>query len=95
MKNLLYLTNSFFASLIITTIILTASFLIMLFSSGGTGYRTAYFGSLFFNSREKGSGTLGMELGVSNFWPIVLTILILTILIYFLTRLFIKRIHSQ
>ncbi len=95
MKNLLYLINSFFASLITTAIILTISFLIMLFSSGKTGYRTTYFGSLFFNSKEKNSGTLGMELGVANFWPIILTIIILVIVFYFLTRFFLKKINSK
>ncbi|WP_194746631.1 hypothetical protein [Staphylococcus chromogenes] len=95
MKNLLYLINSFFASLITTAIILTISFLIMLFSSGETGYRTTYFGSLFFNSKEKNSGTLGMELGVANFWPIILTIIILVIVFYFLTKIFLKKNNSK
>ncbi|POF44830.1 hypothetical protein, partial [Staphylococcus pseudintermedius] len=74
-----------------TAILLTISFLIMLFSSGEKGFRTTYFGSLFFNSKEKDSGTLSMELGIINFWPILVTIVILTVVIFLFIKLFVKK----
>lgn len=90
MKKLIYLVNSLFASLITTMILLTISFLLMLFGSKSPGYRTSYFGSIYFKNQETSSQTLGMELGVSNFYPIIITLILLTI-VYFFILLFFKK----
>ncbi|WP_054860343.1 hypothetical protein [Gracilibacillus sp. JCM 18860] len=62
----------------------------MLFSSGGEeGYRTTYFGSLFFNSTPPTSeDTLEMQFGVANGIPIFITIAILFVLFIFILSLF-------
>ncbi|PWU67293.1 hypothetical protein [Gracilibacillus dipsosauri] len=88
MKNLLTYINSLIAAIITTLFILTASFLIMLFSSGEEGYRTTYFGSLFFNSTPTSEDTLEMQFGVANGIPIFITIAILFVLFIFILSLF-------
>ncbi|WP_277678073.1 hypothetical protein [Gracilibacillus dipsosauri] len=88
MKNLLTYINSLIAAVITTLFILTASFLIMLFSSGEEGYRTTYFGSLFFNSTPTSEDTLEMQFGVANGIPIFITIAILFVLFIFILSLF-------
>lgn len=89
MKKMIYLINSLFVSLITTMVLLTVSFLIMLFSSKDPGYRTSYFGSIYFKNQETTSQTLDMELGVSNFYPIAITLILLTI-VYFILFLLLK-----
>jgi hypothetical protein len=95
MKHLIYLINSLVFSIVTTGIILTVSFLIMLFSSKDIGYKTTYFGSLFFNSIEKGNDTLGLHIGIANWGPIVLTIIILMLFYYIITIFLKKHTHSK
>jgi len=95
MKRLFTYINSLMAAIITTLFILTASFLIMLFSSGEEGYRTTYFGSLFFNSIEKSDGNLEMEFGVASGIPILITIAVLFILFLIILSLYDKRKRSS
>jgi hypothetical protein len=49
----------------------------MLFSSADDGYRTSYFGSLFFSSTPTSEDIIEMEFGVANMYPILFTVVIL------------------
>lgn len=60
---------------LITLVILTFSFLMGLFRSGADGYRTIFFGSIFFEiitSAETGAVTLNFGL-TGYFLPILIT----------------------
>ncbi|HEY4600974.1 MAG TPA: hypothetical protein VIG73_06805 [Cerasibacillus sp.] len=83
MKILANFINSLVASIISTLIILTASFMIMLFSSGKEGYRTSYFDSIYFNNVAVSEEILEMQFGVAKGSPIIMTIIILFV-VYFL-----------
>lgn len=87
MKLLVKGVNSLVASVITTLFIVTISFMIMLFSSAKEGYRTSYFGSLFFNNYNTADDTVKMEFGVANGTPIIITFILLSFL-YFLLFLF-------
>ncbi|WP_217587599.1 hypothetical protein [Lentibacillus saliphilus] len=87
MKNLVKYLNSLVAATITTLIILTSSFMVMLFSSGEEGYRTSYFGSIFFKSTPTPEDTLELEFGVANGVPIVITVVVLSVLYFVLLNL--------
>lgn len=72
--------NSLVFSIITTLIILTASFMFMLFSSGDEGDRTTYFGSLYFSTNEALDGSIALQFGVASGTPIWITIALLFIL---------------
>jgi hypothetical protein len=91
MKNLFTYINSLIAAIITTLFILTVSFLTMLFSSGEEGYRTSYFGSLYFDSSVTAEETLEMEFGVASGIPILITVVILFILFLIILSFFKKR----
>lgn len=91
MRRLLLCVNSLIASIITTACILTLSFLLMLFSSAKDGYRTTYFGSLFFNSTETTDDILEMEFGVENGMPILITIGIFFIVFLIILSIYEKR----
>jgi hypothetical protein len=90
MKIVVLIINSAAASIVTTLIILTVSFLILLFSSAELGYRTAYFGAVFFNSAPTSSDTIGMTFGINNVIPIIVTVAIFTVVYYFVLQLIAK-----
>ena len=45
-------------------VIVIISFLSMLFSSGENGYRTAYWGAVYFESIEKADSAISMTAGI-------------------------------
>ncbi|EPY2274761.1 hypothetical protein ACXAUS_003668 [Clostridium sporogenes] len=95
MKKLKIVLNSFLGSVLITCIILTISFFLMLFSSGSNGFRTAYFESVFFESLNKNDGSIQLKFGLYKGLPIILTIIVIFLFIlltyYFYYVLKIKR----
>lgn len=90
MKSLSTVINSLVASIITTALILMISFIVMLFSSGDEGYRTIYFGGLFFENYNISEDLSKMEFGVANGNPIIITFVILSFL-YFLVFLLSKK----
>jgi len=94
MKMIVRMINSLAASLVTTLIILTASFLILLFSSAELGRRTAYFGAVFFDSTPTSENTIGMEFGINNILPVIITFVVLAIGYYILLRLIARNRQS-
>lgn len=91
MRKLLTYINSLIASILTTALLLTVSFLIMLFSSVEEDYRTSYFGSIFFENYSTSEDIIEMKFGVANGIPIVITIVILFIVYFILLTLFKKK----
>lgn len=83
MRMMFTVVNSLIASIITTLIILTVCFLIMLFSSAEDGYRTTFFGGIFFSSKEALDGSTSLSFGLEN--PIPIYIAIAIFFVVFLT----------
>jgi len=92
MKMVFTIFNSLIASIITTLIILTVSFLIMLFSSAKDGYRTTFFGSIFFSSKPALDGSTSLSFGLANPIPIYIAIAILFVFFLFLFHFSKKRL---
>lgn len=68
---------------IITLIVMTVSFIIMLFSSKEDGMRQTFFNTVFFNSSTKADGTITMNFGLTgNFVPILISVVGITLFIF-------------
>lgn len=75
--------NSFLGSIITTLVILTGSFLVMMFSSGQNGIRKIYFDTLFFESITRSDGSVGIHFGLTGeILPIIITIIIFFVFYY-------------
>lgn len=66
MKKIALSINCLILSVITTALILTVSFVVMLFSSAEEGYRTTYFNSLYFSNIETETGSLVLEFGMAK-----------------------------
>ncbi len=82
--------NYLIAAVITTLLILTSSFIFLLFSSNEDGYRTSYFGSLFFSSTTSENDSVALEFGVASGLPIFITIALFFVIYLFLVQLFKK-----
>lgn len=95
MKRAFYLFNAFIVSVITTLVIVTISFLFMLFSGKEDGYRTTFFNAIFFKSTTNTKGAVSINFGVNHFWPIIWTtaaIFCFSLLtIYFYNQLLLRR----
>ncbi len=69
--------NCLLGSIITTLVILTISFLSMMFSSGEDGMRKTFFDTLFFESTTKTDGSVGIHFGLTEYYlPIIYTLII-------------------
>ncbi|MDO4666020.1 MAG: hypothetical protein Q4A71_07485 [Actinomycetaceae bacterium] len=68
----------------IATAILTAATIIKLMFIDGRakGHHVGLFGSLFFDARETGTGSINVGLGVEN--PLILTIIFVILFLFFI-----------
>ncbi|MBT2650023.1 hypothetical protein J7E52_25550 [Bacillus sp. ISL-34] len=94
MKKTFTVINSLVLSIITTLIILTASFMFMLFSSGDEGDRTTYFGSLYFSNNEALDGSLALQFGVASGTPIWITFTLLFV-VYLIVFQFTKNFRRK
>jgi hypothetical protein len=87
--------NAMLGAIMTTLVILTISFIIMLFGSGEEGMRTTYFNTLFFQSETEKDGTLDINFGLTKgYLPIFITIIIL-FLFYIMITGFYKTLNTR
>ncbi|MBO0441849.1 hypothetical protein [Candidatus Enterococcus ikei] len=76
--------NSLMGSIILTAVLMTVNFLIVLFSSSDDGTRKIFFNTLFFKSVTDSFGKTTMSFGLTqNYQPLIIVILALFAILYF------------
>lgn len=81
MKKFFLIFNAFIISVIATLIIVTLSFLLMLFSSKEDGFRSTFFNAIYFKSTTSANGVVSINFGVQNFIPIFWTVIIIFVFV--------------
>lgn len=81
--------GSLMGSVVITLIVMTVSFLLMMFSSSEDGYRSTLFNTIFFQSTTDATGAVNIEFGLTkNYLPLIILLaaifvfLFMTVVIY-------------
>lgn len=65
--------GSLMGSVLITLVVMTVSFLMMMFSSGEDGYRSTLFNTIFFKSTTDAAGAVDINFGLTeNYLPLII-----------------------
>lgn len=95
MKQAKLIINALLGAIMTTLVILTCSFIIMLFGSDEEGMRTTYFNTLFFQSETEKDGSLDINFGLTEeYLPIFITTTIL-FLFFIMTIGFYKTLNTR
>ncbi len=82
MKQLASWVSALLAGVIIALVVASAAVVVLIFTTPDPGVRReALWGGVFFESREAADGTLSMGVGMSNWIPLVILALVISLII--------------